>query len=251
MSIHERAGQIALQKDLVNIPKLMSHYYRLKPDMNMVEEKVTFGTSGHRGSAFHRSFNEQHILAITQAVVDYRHGAGITGPLYLGIDTHALSQAAYITAIEVLVANGVNIIIHKSDGFTPTPVISHAIITANQCSGSKADGLIITPSHNPPQDGGIKYNPPHGGPAEGEITQWVEDRANTYLRQELEGVKREDYAQAILSDFVQAVDLIQPYVDDLINVIDMDAIAKANLQIGVDPLGGSGIYYWAEIAKRY
>jgi phosphoglucomutase len=251
LSIHERAGQIALQKDLVNIPKLMSHYYRLKPDMNMVEEKVTFGTSGHRGSAFHRSFNEQHILAITQAVVDYRHGAGITGPLYLGIDTHALSQAAYITAIEVLVANGVNIIIHKSDGFTPTPVISHAIITANQCSGSKADGLIITPSHNPPQDGGIKYNPPHGGPAEGEITQWVEDRANTYLRQELEGVKREDYAQAILSDFVQAVDLIQPYVDDLINVIDMDAIAKANLQIGVDPLGGSGIYYWAEIAKRY
>lgn len=251
MSIHERAGQIALQQDLVNIPKLMSHYYRLKPDINVVEDKVTFGTSGHRGSAFNRSFNEQHILAITQAVVDYRLKEGITGPLYLGIDTHALSQAAYITAIEVLVANGVNIIIHKDDGFTPTPVISHAIITANQCSDSQADGLIITPSHNPPQDGGIKYNPPHGGPAEGEITQWIENKANAYLNQKLVGIKREDYIQAMLSDYVQQVDLIQPYVNDLINVIDMDAISKAKLEIGVDPLGGSGIYYWAEIAKCY
>ncbi|GGI93874.1 phosphoglucomutase, alpha-D-glucose phosphate-specific [Shewanella hanedai] len=251
MSIHERAGQIALQQDLVNIPKLMSHYYRLKPDINVVEDKVTFGTSGHRGSAFNRSFNEQHILAITQAVVDYRLKVGITGPLYLGIDTHALSQAAYITAIEVLVANGVNIIIHKDDGFTPTPVISHAIITANQCSDSQADGLIITPSHNPPQDGGIKYNPPHGGPAEGEITQWIENKANAYLNQKLVGIKREDYTQAMLSDYVQQVDLIQPYVNDLISVIDMDAISKAKLEIGVDPLGGSGIYYWAEIAKRY
>ncbi len=251
MSIHERAGQIALQQDLVNIPKLMSHYYRLKPDINVVEDKVTFGTSGHRGSAFNRSFNEQHILAITQAVVDYRLKVGITGPLYLGIDTHALSQAAYITAIEVLVANGVNIIIHKDDGFTPTPVISHAIITANQCSDSQADGLIITPSHNPPQDGGIKYNPPHGGPAEGEITQWIENKANAYLNQKLVGIKREDYTQAMLSDYVKQVDLIQPYVNDLINVIDMDAISKAKLEIGVDPLGGSGIYYWAEIAKRY
>jgi phosphoglucomutase len=251
LSIHERAGQIALQQDLVNIPKLMSHYYRLKPDINVVEDKVTFGTSGHRGSAFNRSFNEQHILAITQAVVDYRLKVGITGPLYLGIDTHALSQAAYITAIEVLVANGVNIIIHKDDGFTPTPVISHAIITANQCSDSQADGLIITPSHNPPQDGGIKYNPPHGGPAEGEITQWIENKANAYLNQKLVGIKREDYTQAMLSDYVQQVDLIQPYVNDLISVIDMDAISKAKLEIGVDPLGGSGIYYWAEIAKRY
>lgn len=251
MGIHKRAGQTASQKDLTNISKLMSHYYRLTPNIELDEQKVTFGTSGHRGSAFNRSFNEAHILAITQAVVDYRHGAGITGPLYLGIDTHALSQAAYITAIEVLVANGVKIIIHKDDGFTPTPVISHAIITANKCADTQADGLIITPSHNPPQDGGIKYNPPHGGPAEGEITQWIEDKANAYLSQKLEGVKREDYTQAMLTDYVQQVDLIQPYVDDLINVIDMDAISAAKLEIGVDPLGGSGIYYWAEIAKRY
>lgn len=251
MGIHKRAGQTASQKDLTNIPKLMSHYYRLTPNLAVDEQRVTFGTSGHRGSAFNRSFNEAHILAITQAVVDYRHEAGITGPLYLGIDTHALSQAAYITAIEVLVANGVKIIIHKDDGFTPTPVISHAIITANKSADTQADGLIITPSHNPPQDGGIKYNPPHGGPAEGDITQWIEDKANAYLRQQLEGVKREDYSQAMLTDYVQQVDLIKPYVEDLIHVIDMDAISKAKLEIGVDPLGGSGIYYWAEIAKRY
>lgn len=251
MAIHERAGQAASQKDLTNIPKLMSLYYRLTPNLEMDEQKVTFGTSGHRGSAFKRSFNEAHILAITQAVVDYRSKAEITGPLYLGIDTHALSQAAYITAIEVLVANSVTVIVHKDDGFTPTPVISHAIINANQYSDSKADGLIITPSHNPPQDGGIKYNPPHGGPAEGEITQWIEDRANEYLRQNLVGVQRTDYSQAMLSEHVQAADLIQPYVNDLINVIDMEAISKAKLALGVDPLGGSGIYYWAEIAKRY
>ncbi|MEC4724126.1 phosphoglucomutase (alpha-D-glucose-1,6-bisphosphate-dependent) [Shewanella sp. D64] len=251
MAIHERAGQAASQKDLTNIPKLMSHYYRLTPNLEMDEQKVTFGTSGHRGSAFKRSFNEAHILAITQAVVDYRSKAGITGPLYLGIDTHALSQAAYITAIEVLVANSVTVIVHKDDGFTPTPVISHAIISANQYSDCKADGLIITPSHNPPQDGGIKYNPPHGGPAEGEITQWIEDRANEYLRQNLVGVQRTDYSQAMLSEHVQAANLIQPYVNDLINVIDMEAISKAKLALGVDPLGGSGIFYWAEIAKRY
>lgn len=249
--IHERAGQVALQKDLVNIPKLMSHYYRLMPDVKIDEQKVKFGTSGHRGSAFNLSFNEHHLLAITQAVVDHRNRAKITGPLYLGIDTHALSQAAYITAIEVLVGNGVNVIVHQDDGFTPTPVVSHAIIRENKRHHCAADGLIITPSHNPPQDGGIKYNPPHGGPAEIEITQWIEDRANTYLRQQLDGVKREAYAQAILSECVQSVDLIQPYVDDLINVIDMDAIAKAKIRLGVDPLGGSGIHYWAQIAKRY
>ncbi len=251
LAIHERAGQVALQKDLVNIPKLMSHYYRLTPDSKIDTQKVTFGTSGHRGCALSRSFNEQHILAIAQAVVDYRTDAGITGALYLGIDTHALSQAAFITAIEVLVANHVQVIVHKDDGFTPTPVVSHGIITANKHSETLADGLIITPSHNPPQDGGIKYNPPHGGPAEGEITQWIEDRANHYLAQNLAGVNRLDYTQSMQSNLVQEVDLIAPYVDDLINVIDMDSIKKAKVRLGVDPLGGSGIHYWAEIAKRY
>ena len=255
MSIHERAGQVAQQEDLVNIPKLMSHYFCIKPDIKLDEQKVCFGTSGHRGSSLKASFNQAHILAITQAVVDYRHGAGITGPLYLGIDTHALSQAAFISAIEVLVANGVSVIIHQDDGFTPTPVVSHSIIQANKQLDARksglADGLIVTPSHNPPQDGGIKYNPPHGGPAQGEITQWIEQKANQYLGEELEGVKRLEYAVAIASPLVISEDLIAPYVDDLGAVIDMKAISDAGIRIGVDPLGGSGIHYWAKIAERY
>ncbi|BAJ02009.1 phosphoglucomutase (alpha-D-glucose-1,6-bisphosphate-dependent) [Shewanella violacea] len=255
MSIHERAGQVAQQQDLVNIPKLMSHYFCIQPDIQLDEQKVSFGTSGHRGSSLKGSFNQAHILAITQAVVDYRNGAEISGPLYLGIDTHALSQAAFVTAIEVLVANLVDVIIHKDDGFTPTPVVSHSILQANKLLDAHqpalADGLIITPSHNPPQDGGIKYNPPHGGPAEGEITKWIEQKANQYLAQKLVGVKRLDYAVAITSPLVKEADLIAPYVDDLDSVIDMKAISKAGIRIGVDPLGGSGIHYWAKIAKRY
>ncbi len=251
MTIHKRAGQVAIQQDLVNIPKLMSSYYCITPDMKMAEHRVSFGTSGHRGCAFNGNFNEQHILAITQAVVDYRNSAGISGALYLGIDTHALSQAAYISAIEVLVANNIQVIVHQDDGFTPTPVVSHAIVVANKQGGQSVDGLIITPSHNPPQDGGIKYNPPHGGPAEGEITQWIEQQANLYLKDDLKGVNTISYKQAIGSSLVDSVDLIAPYVDDLDSVIDMKAIAEADVRIGVDPLGGSGIYYWDKIAARY
>ncbi|WP_299792417.1 phosphoglucomutase (alpha-D-glucose-1,6-bisphosphate-dependent) [uncultured Shewanella sp.] len=251
MTIHQRAGQVAIQQDLINIPKLMSCYYRISPDMQREEQRVSFGTSGHRGCAFNANFNEQHILAITQAVVDYRQGAGITGPLYLGIDTHALSQAAYVTALEVLVGNQVKVIVHQGDGFTPTPVVSHAILTANRQLAEKSDGLIITPSHNPPQDGGIKYNPPHGGPAEGEITKWIEQRANDYLEDRLNKVVTEQYSAAINSAYVQQADLISPYVNDLESVVDMKAIAEAGVRLGVDPLGGSGIYYWDKIAARY
>ncbi|QSX39232.1 phosphoglucomutase (alpha-D-glucose-1,6-bisphosphate-dependent) [Shewanella cyperi] len=253
MAIHERAGTLAQQQDLVNIPKLMSHYFRLVPDAGNPAERVSFGTSGHRGCAFLNSFNERHILAITQAVVDYRKQAGIQGPLYLGMDTHALSQAAYVSAIEVLVANQVCVIAQENDSFTPTPVVSHAILCANRNANSNelSDGLIITPSHNPPQDGGIKYNPPHGGPAEGEITSWIETRANHYLAHNLDGVRRVNYSVARAMPLLKHKDLIGPYVDDLAQVIDMEAIARAKVRIGVDPLGGSGIYYWDRIAKRY
>ncbi|MCU8028692.1 phosphoglucomutase (alpha-D-glucose-1,6-bisphosphate-dependent) [Shewanella sp. SM73] len=255
MAIHQRAGQIANQTDLVNIPKLMSHYYSITPNMDDVQQRVTFGTSGHRGCASNGSFNQQHIWAITQAVVDYRQSANIDGPLILGIDTHALSYAAYLSAIEVLAANKVTVKIQQNDGFTPTPVVSHGVICANReaniTGAALSDGLIITPSHNPPQDGGIKYNPPHGGPAEGNITAWIESRANDYLRQALAGVQKLAYAEALASGYVNAIDLITPYVADLENVIDMQAIAKAKLHIGVDPLGGSGIFYWAPIAARY
>ncbi|MCU7985463.1 phosphoglucomutase (alpha-D-glucose-1,6-bisphosphate-dependent) [Shewanella sp. SW24] len=255
MAIHQRAGQIANQTDLVNIPKLMSHYYSITPNMDDVQQRVTFGTSGHRGCASNGSFNQQHIWAITQAVVDYRQSANIDGPLILGIDTHALSYAAYLSAIEVLAANKVTVKIQQNDGFTPTPVVSHGVICANReaniTGAALSDGLIITPSHNPPQDGGIKYNPPHGGPAEGNITAWIESRANDYLRQALAGVQKLAYAEALASGYVNAIDLITPYVADLENVIDMQAIANAKLRIGVDPLGGSGIFYWAPIAARY
>jgi len=255
VAIHQRAGQIANQTDLVNIPKLMSHYYSITPNMDDVQQCVTFGTSGHRGCAFNGSFNQQHIWAITQAVVDYRQSVNINGPLILGIDTHALSYAAYLSAIEVLAANKVTVKIQQNDGFTPTPVVSHGVICANReaniTGAALSDGLIITPSHNPPQDGGIKYNPPHGGPAEGNITAWIESRANDYLRQALAGVQKLAYAEALASGYVNAIDLITPYVADLENVIDMQAIANAKLRIGVDPLGGSGIFYWAPIAARY
>ncbi|QYJ99464.1 phosphoglucomutase (alpha-D-glucose-1,6-bisphosphate-dependent) [Shewanella alkalitolerans] len=256
MTLHERAGKPAQQRDLVNIPKLMSHYYRLSPDVTNDAQKVTFGTSGHRGCAFNKSFNEKHILAIVQAVVDHRIEAGIKGPMIVGIDTHALSQAAYVTALEVLTANGVQVIVAKNDEYTPTPVVSHAIIAANRVQGAGltyglTDGLIITPSHNPPQDGGIKYNPPHGGPAEGGITAWVEQRANEYLAKQLEGVKRLTYSVAVTTSLIQECDLMAAYVEDLEQVIDMQAIKQAGIRIGVDPLGGSGIHYWAKIAERY
>lgn len=254
MAIHKRAGKPALQSDLINIPKLISQYFRLVPDMTQAGQRVSFGTSGHRGSAESASFNESHIIAITQAVVDYRRSAGIHGPLVLGMDTHALSQAAYITAIEVLIANQVTVIAQLDDAYVPTPVVSQYLVACNRdksVADGLSDGLIITPSHNPPKDGGIKYNPPHGGPAEGEITSWVEQRANKYLEAQLEGIKRVNLDVALTTGRVKHTDLYAPYIDALEQVIDMQAIAKAGIKLGVDPLGGSGIYYWDKIAATY
>ncbi|NKF51439.1 alpha-D-glucose phosphate-specific phosphoglucomutase [Shewanella sp. WXL01] len=251
MAVHNRAGTQATQADLVNIPKLMSLYYRNIPNVEDATQAVSFGTSGHRGSALNSSFNQNHIWAITQAVVDYRKQADINGPMIVGFDTHALSYAAYLSVLEVLSANQVQVIVHQDDGFTPTPVISQAIVAANVNAQALTDGLIITPSHNPPQDGGIKYNPPHGGPAEGEITKWVESRANEYLAKQLSGVTKVNYGIAATMPWIESQDLIAPYVNCLSDVIDLDAIAKANIKIGVDPLGGSGIYYWQHIAETY
>ena len=255
MALHPRAGQFANAQDLVNIPKLMCDYYCLVPSVNDPSQKVKFGTSGHRGCAFERSFNEKHIIAITQAVVDYRMKAGIAGDILVGMDTHALSQAAYMTVLEVLVGNQVSVITQLDDEYTPTPVVSQYIVASNRNKSSNAkdliDGLIITPSHNPPKDGGIKYNPPHGGPAEAEITSWIENRANQYLENQLEGIKKVNYGVAVLTGLIKSTNLYQPYISALNDVIDMEAIAKANIRIGVDPLGGSGIYYWNKIANHY
>jgi len=251
MAIHSRAGQKALQEDLHNIPALVANYFLLQPDATNPAHKVQFGTSGHRGCADKSTFNEHHILAIAQAIAEVRLAHGTTGPIYVGKDTHALSEAAIYSAIEVLVANGIQVVVQEESGYTPTPGISHAILTHNLKHQDKADGIVITPSHNPPQDGGIKYNPPHGGPAEGELTSAIEDRANELIAEDLTGVKRMPLAQAKQSELLSEQDLVKPYVDDLVNVIDMEAIQKANLKIGVDPLGGSGIDYWRQIAAAY
>jgi len=230
----------------------MSAYYLNKPDMSKAEQRVAFGTSGHRGSALLSAFTESHILAVSQAIAEYRAAQGITGPLYIGMDTHALSEAALASAVEVLAANGVQVFIEKGLGYTPTPVISHAILRYNGAGhADQADGIVITPSHNPPEDGGFKYNPPHGGPAEGEITKWVENRANELLEQGLAGVKRVGFAEARKLANVQELDMMTPYIDDLAQVIDMEAIKKAGVKIGVDPLGGAGVAYWDLIAKTY
>ena len=253
MSLHPLAGQQVPTSLIPNISRLMTAYYVLEPDVHMYpEHKVSFGTSGHRGSALQCSFNEPHVLAICQAIADYRKKQGITGPLFLGKDTHALSEAAFASALEVLIANKIQVCIQKDLGYTPTPVISHAILTQNKDAENRlADGIVITPSHNPPQDGGIKYNPPHGGPADSDVTNWIEQRANDLLAKELEGVKMMPYALALQSGYCQHIDYIQHYVDDLENVVDMAAIAKAGIRIGVDPLGGSGLAYWPRIAERY
>ncbi|MFA0432114.1 phosphoglucomutase (alpha-D-glucose-1,6-bisphosphate-dependent) [Vibrio cyclitrophicus] len=251
MAMHPRAGQKAQQEDLHNIPALVANYFLQQPDASNPEHKVLFGTSGHRGTADKSTFNENHILAIAQAVAEVRAEQGTTGPLFLGKDTHALSEPAFSTVIEVLVANGVEVIIQEKNGFTPTPGISHAILTHNLVNDKKADGIVITPSHNPPQDGGIKYNPTHGGPAEAELTQAIEDRANVIIAEKMQGVKRTPITLAKQSDLVKEVDLVAPYVADLVNVVDMEAIQKANIKIGVDPLGGSGIDYWRQIGKAY
>ena len=251
MAMHPRAGQKAQQEDLHNIPALVANYFLQQPDATNPDHKVLFGTSGHRGTADKSTFNENHILAIAQAVAEVRAEQGTTGPLFLGKDTHALSEPAFSTVIEVLVANDVEVIIQENNGFTPTPGISHAILTHNLVNDKKADGIVITPSHNPPQDGGIKYNPTHGGPAEAELTQAIEDRANVIIAEQMQGVKRTPIAQAKQSKLVKEVDLVAPYVADLVNVVDMEAIQKANIKIGVDPLGGSGIDYWRQIGKAY
>ena len=251
MAIHPQAGQLAPHEKLVNLPALMTAYFCKKPDvLSNSYEKVIFGTSGHRGSAFNTSFNEDHILAICQAIAEYRLSQNIDGPLYLGKDTHALSDAAFQTALEVLVANGVRVRI-QSNSYTPTPVISHAILTHNKHHNDLADGIVITPSHNPPEDGGIKYNPPKGGPADTDITNQVAARANELLEQGLTGVKRLIGIELERSSLIEEFDYIEHYVADLENVIDMKAIAKAGVRIGVDPMGGSGIQFWQPIAQKY
>ncbi|TFH91928.1 phosphoglucomutase (alpha-D-glucose-1,6-bisphosphate-dependent) [Vibrio ouci] len=251
MAMHPRAGQKAQQQDLHNIPALVANYFLLQPDPKNPDHKVEFGTSGHRGTADKSTFNEHHILAIAQAVAEVRAEKGTTGPLFVGKDTHALSEPAFSTVVEVLIANGVEVIVQQDNGYTPTPGVSHAILTHNLKRDDKADGIVITPSHNPPQDGGIKYNPTHGGPAEGELTQAIQDRANVLIAEGLQGVKRMPLDQAKASELFKQIDLVKPYIDDLVNVIDMEAIQKANLKLGVDPLGGSGIDYWRQIGQAY
>ena len=251
MTIHHHAGKPARPCDRINIGRLVSDYFLLIPDVNVIEQRVTFGTSGHRGNASKISFNEQHIVAICQAVAEYRTAQGFKGPLFLGKDTHALSEPAFASAIAVLVANNIPVVIQDDDGFTPTPVISRLIISHNKNNEAQADGLIITPSHNPPTDGGIKYNPPHGGPAEGDITKIIEQRANELIAENLKSVKTLEYKQALCSEYLSKQDFKTFYVDQLEQVIDMVAIAKSGVTIGVDPLGGSGIHYWPVIAEKY
>jgi phosphoglucomutase len=252
MAMHARAGQAALKEDLCNVPRLMTAYYQNWPEVEDVSQQVAFGTSGHRGCSLKNSFNEGHILAIAQAVAEYRAKQGTTGPLFVGIDTHALSEAAFGSVMQVLIANNVEVRYQEGLGYTPTPVISHAILQHNDGKQSGlADGIVITPSHNPPEDGGIKYNPPHGGPADADATDWIQDRANELLGNNLNDVEQENYEVAMGSELAVAYDYITPYVADLENVIDIDAIKKAGVKIGVDPMGGSGIDYWPAIVEKY
>jgi phosphoglucomutase len=246
------AGKTADPTMLVNVPRLVTAYFAGQPDPAVPSQRVAFGTSGHRGSSFNNAFNEAHILAISQAICEHRHGAGITGPLFMGIDTHALSIPALASALEVFAANGVTTMIDEHDGYTPTPVVSHAILTTNNNrTGGLADGVVITPSHNPPEDGGFKYNPPNGGPADTDITRWIERRANALLEDELRGVRRMPLERARRSACVHRHDYIGPYVADLADVVDMEAIRGSGVTIGIDPLGGAGVHYWRPIIERY
>ena len=246
------AGKPAPPAMLVNVPRLITAYFSNLPDPSVPAQRVAFGTSGHRGSAFENSFNEWHVLAISQAICEYRTQQGIDGPLFLGIDTHALSEPALTSALEVLAANGVEVMLADKDEYTPTPVISHAILTYNRGRAvGLADGIVITPSHNPPDSGGFKYNPPNGGPADKDITGWVEARANALLESKLKGVKRMSLEQARCVATTHRHDYLNAYISDLDNVLDMDAIRGANLSLGVDPLGGAGVHYWGAIAERY
>ena len=252
MKVSPLAGRPAEGWMLVNVPRLVMAYYVEAPDPSLPGQQVSFGTSGHRGTAFNGSFNEGHILAITQAICDYRKQHGTDGPLFLGIDTHALSVPACATALEVLAANGVEVMIAAGDEYTPTPVISHAILTYNRTRKTGlADGIVITPSHNPPQDGGFKYNPSNGGPAESTVTGWIEAKANDFLGNRLPGVKRIPYEKAIHASTTHMHDYLGPYIADLGGVLDMDVIRGSKISMGVDPLGGAGVHYWGRIAERY
>jgi phosphoglucomutase len=270
MSVHVLAGQLAPASVLANLPRLITAYYCEQPDPDEPTQRVAFGTSGHRGSAFKRSFNEAHILAVTQAICDYRRQQGISGPLFLGMDTHALSEPAFASALEVLAANSVEVMIDRDGGYTPTPVISHAILTYNRGRaqgladrtearaagqgwpvGGLADGIVITPSHNPPEDGGIKYNPPHGGPSETAISSAIEKAANGLLAADLREVKRMPLARARAAATTHRHDYVGAYVGDLQSVLDLDAVRSAGVRIGVDPLGGAAVAYWGPIAERY
>src|SRR5579862_3443431 len=252
MSVSPNAGKRLDPSMLVDVPRLIDAYYRDKPDPGVPAQRVAFGTSGHRGSSFDRAFNENHILAVSQAICEYRAAQNITGPLYLGIDTHALSAPAGATALEVLAANGVTVMIAADDEFTPTPAISHAILTHNRGrQDGLADGIVITPSHNPPGDGGFKYNPPNGGPADTDVTGAVQARANELLRAKNKQVKRIPFVRAIRATTTRQEDFVMPFVRDLRNVVDMDAIRGARLKLGVDPLGGASLPYWDPINSIY
>ncbi|TRY29326.1 phosphoglucomutase (alpha-D-glucose-1,6-bisphosphate-dependent) [Aliiglaciecola sp. M165] len=252
MALHPQAGQPAAREQLVNVARLVSAYYTQKPDISDPSQAVAFGTSGHRGSAFLNTFTDSHISAICQALAEYRLAQGTTGPMFIGMDTHALSEPAFVTAVEVLVANQVNLFVQQQRGYTPTPVISHAILNFNRGKTSGlADGVVITPSHNPPEDGGFKYNPSHGGPADGDATNWIQIRANEIISHGGSEIKRIDFDQAMKSEWVSEVDLCEQYVSELDQVLDMQAIASADLVLGTDPLGGAGLGYWDRIADRY
>src|SRR3984893_6584486 len=252
MDVSPVAGQPAQPSNLVNIPRLVTAYIEERPDPVLAEQRVSFGTSGHRGSSLHRAFNEWHILAITQAICLYRQQKGIDGPLFLGIDTHALSEPAFASALEVLAANQVTVMIAPEADYTPTPAISHAILRYNRGrSTGLADGIVVTPSHNPPEDGGFKYNPPHGGPADSQTTAFIQARANEFLQNQLDGVKRVSLEKALHGSTTHQHDYIAEYVKDLRQVIDLDVIRDSKIKLGVDPLGGAGIHYWGPIADRY
>lgn len=252
MHINSNAGKPVIETQLVDVPKLVSAYYTDCPDASVPAQRIIFGTSGHRGSSLQRTFNEWHILAISQAICLYRHQQGITGPLFLGMDTHALSLPAMRSAVEVLAANGVTVMLAQGDEFTPTPVISHAILTYNHGRTTDlADGIVVTPSHNPPHDGGFKYNPPHGGPAESGITRWIGTQANAFLAAGLRGVLRITYEQALRAPTTHRHDYRSAYIRDLGQVVDMAAISEAGITLGVDALGGAGVHYWRPIAEQY
>ena len=250
--IHPLAGQAAPPSMLANIPRLVTAYFAQKPDPEIPAQRVAFGTSGHRGSALNNAFNEAHIVAISQALCDYRREKDLSGPLFVGIDTHALAEPALASALEVFAAAGIDVMIDHSDGYTPTPAVSHAILTYNRShGGGLADGVVITPSHNPPEDGGFKYNPPNGGPADTDITAGIERAANRYLENDLKGVNRIPYERARKSACVHRHDYIKPYVADLENVLDMEAIRASGVKIGIDPLGGAAVRYWQPVIERY